>query len=114
MSISKLSKVNIYFHNDNKEELIQAIQELSCVHVLDFKETAIAKDYEALIVEDSGADIELEKRLRGLDFAIRCLSPFEKRTGIANMIAGKRIFVSKDEYDEIVNDFDDTSVVQTI
>jgi V/A-type H+-transporting ATPase subunit I len=114
MSISTLSKVKIYFHHENKEKLIQRLQELACLHVVDFKETVTAKTHEELIINTEITDIELEKKINDLGFVIRCLSPFEKKSGFLNMLAGSKVLLSTEEYDSVLNSYDETDTVKVV
>jgi V/A-type H+-transporting ATPase subunit I len=94
--------------------VLQRLQDLACLHIADFRESVIARDHEDLIIEDELNDIELEKKINDLGFAIRCLSPFEKRTGLLNMIAGKKVLLSKDEYKDILESFDESDIVKKV
>lgn len=114
MSISTLTKVNIFFHNENKDALIRRLQELACFHVIDFKETELARDYEDLVVNSDMTDLELEKRQSELGFAIECLSPFEKKSGMLSILVGKKVLLSKSEYNEILKTFDEAPVTKTV
>jgi vacuolar-type H+-ATPase subunit I/STV1 len=114
MSISTLAKVNILFHDENKEQLIHRLQELACIHVVDFKETVIAKSHEDLIIKEELSDTKLEKSLNDLRFAITCLSPFRKESGLLSMIAGKKVVLSKKEYQNILESFNESEIVKKV
>ncbi len=114
MSISSLAKVNIYFHNENKDKLVHKLQELACIHVVDFRETTVAEAHEDLIIENELNDLELECRINELSFAITALSPFEKTSGVLSMLVGKKVLLTKKEYNAVLSSFDETDIVKEV
>ncbi|MFC1855133.1 V-type ATP synthase subunit I [Thermodesulfobacteriota bacterium] len=93
---------------------MKRLQELACLHVVDFKETVLAKDHEDMVSQSDFINPEVEKKINDLNFAIRCLQPFEKKTGILNMLVGKKVLLTKREYEDIVKDFDESDIVKEV
>lgn len=112
MSVAKVEKVNILFDRDDKEIVIDRLQDFGFVQILDTSSCGNLSELDSIDVSQ-----ELSKTdyiLAGVKFCIDYLSPFEEKHGSAldRMISGKPGFsrshierrVSEIKHEDIVRD----------
>jgi V/A-type H+-transporting ATPase subunit I len=108
-----MQKVQIFFHNSLKDELLEEIQRAGLLHINDVKENIAELPEGISFAEESDAQ-ELEAFLSNLEFSLEYLKPFEEKTKGLHRFAGQRVELNEGEYQKLLSKFDGGEVVQAI
>ncbi len=110
MALMKMQKVAIFFPRSDRDRLLSLLQDEGRVEMLDLKESSVAEDVEVSEV----TSVEADRIASDVKRAIEDLHEFEEKGGILGGFGGGRVIVTKDEFENIVRDFDFESVLKEI
>jgi V/A-type H+/Na+-transporting ATPase subunit I len=110
MSVSSMSKVNILFKSDDKEQVVSRLQDLAFVQLIDHTADTSLKSID---LEETKSQVDYLRA--GISFAIEYLSPFEEKKGsfLDRLVAGKPIF-SKKQLSKEINSTDYSGIVEAV
>ena len=98
-----MQKVMIAVHQDEKELLLEELQEQAILHIKDIKESEISKDYPELLPQEEITDKELENNITLLGRAIDYLGKFAAGAGFLDAFLPQKTLISKTIYTETIS-----------
>ena len=112
MAVARMQKVNVFFHNSLKEEVLEEIQRAGILHVGCMEESYPELPEGVSFQKESGVG-EQETLLSGLEFALEYLKPFEEKRGLLNKLGTARVELDEQEYRKLVAEFTGQEVVRS-
>jgi V/A-type H+-transporting ATPase subunit I len=113
LAVAQMQKVQIFFHNSQKEDLLEEIQRAGLLHISDVKESISELPEGISFGEESGTQ-EMETELSSLELSLEYLKPFEDKARGLHKFAAQRVELNEGEYQRLVSRFDGREVVRAI
>ncbi|UCD72161.1 MAG: V-type ATP synthase subunit I [Syntrophobacterales bacterium] len=114
MAISPMKKVTILAHQEIQEDLIRRLQEMEMLQISSFKLDPEAVEDSTLSKNGEVTDERLEARHSDIQSAINYLSKFKENRGLISGILPSKIILSPEQYQQIVDNFEEAPVIQQI
>jgi V/A-type H+-transporting ATPase subunit I len=106
MGLAKLKKATFLVYEDEREEFLKELQDLSIFHVSDCCSSSIAEEYPDLIPEKELKDSEALEVFQKLERIIEVLKPYSDEKGLLGQFIDLKIGISKEKYESIINELD--------
>ncbi len=103
MGISRMQKVVIAVHQDEKDKLLEELQDNAILHIKDVRESKLTKDYLELLPQEEITDREIENTITLLGRAVDYLKKFENGAGFMDAFLPQKTVVSKHIYNEVIS-----------
>ncbi|MCH7761009.1 V-type ATP synthase subunit I [candidate division TA06 bacterium] len=111
MGLTRIQKVSLLCHREEREGLLKGLQELRILQFSKIKESPIAKIYPDLLPPRAATDDRLEKRITELEAAITFLTSYEEKGLIGDLVVSK-VLLSREAEKEVIAEVDLESVME--
>ncbi|MDI6840681.1 MAG: V-type ATP synthase subunit I [bacterium] len=114
MGISRMQKVLLVVHRDEKDKLLETLQDKAIIHIKDIKESTLSKDYPEFIVEKEITDKEIEDRLLLLGRAIDYLKKFSAKGSLIDAFLPQKLTITEPIYKETISSNEPLKVAKKV
>jgi V/A-type H+-transporting ATPase subunit I len=105
-----MQKVAVFFPRNERDRILEVLQDRGSVEILDLKETPLAGEVE---VGEPGV-AEADRTAADIRRAIEDLSAYEEKGGILSGFGGGKVVVTKEDFETISADFDYGGVLEEV
>ncbi len=111
MAVARMEKIQILAHRDERERLVERIQELEELHVTDIKSGSTAESHPDLVSGGAASDGNLERRISGIQFALDFLSSVKEKKGFLSGLFSPKIILTPQQYEKVLAEYDENPTV---
>jgi len=111
MAIAGMRKIQILVHRDVQERVMKRIQEIERLQITDVKESVTAEHHPDLVSGIEVSDEGPERRLSRIESTLDFLSSVQEKKGFLSGLIPPKIILSPEQYQSIVEEYDEDTTV---